>query len=55
MWQEKYITRIGKVVPHLHNSATLYNHLGQAFLLEIQGKAPQFHVHTLTGVQLKLL
>lgn len=48
MWQEKYISGIDEVVPHLHNSATLYRHLGQDFFLEIQGKAPEFHVCTLT-------
>lgn len=29
MWQEKYIVGIDEVVPHLHNTTTLYSHLGQ--------------------------
>ena len=32
----------------------LYSCLGQAFLLDIQGKASEFHLCTLAGVQLKL-
>lgn len=56
MWQEKYIAGIDEVVPHLHNSTTLCSHLGQAFPLEKQGKAPEIHVYTLvTSVHLKVL
>lgn len=41
-------------MPHLHNTATLYSHLGQAFLLDRQGKASDFNLCTLASVQLKL-
>ena len=41
-------------MPHLHNTTTLHSHLEQALLLDIQGKASEFHLYTLTGVQLKL-
>lgn len=54
MWQEKYIAGFDEVVPHLHNTTTLYSHLGRAFLLDIQGKASEFHLCTLAGMQLKL-
>lgn len=41
-------------MPHLHNTTTLYSRLGQVFLLDIQGKASEFHPCALAGMQLKL-